>query len=284
MNHREAWANLDAFLDGELPPPERWAIATHLNGCAACQAYIDNQAAIRQVVRARLSDVAIPAGLQDRLKAAIASESVAPAREPVPLRTSPVLLRLVAVLGPVLVGLGLLARLLAPGTAPEVPADLQTEMTITHLLYAQDTSKLDVVGNAATVSDWFRDKGGLIVSVPSLDGFLLRGGRLLLLNGDPVAQIVYQSDPGGAYLSFLRFEDYGETLRDAPVTDGIATKRDGLTSIATWTDGEDRTVLIGEVPVDVLLQLAEGLRGHQPALIPATPPIVRTDLWYQPGR
>src|SRR6476660_297335 len=101
MNHRDAWANLDAFLDGELAAPERWAIATHLNGCAACQAYVDNQAAIRRAVRERLIDVAIPSGLQDRLKAALASESAPPAREPVTLRTTPVVLRLVAVLGPV---------------------------------------------------------------------------------------------------------------------------------------------------------------------------------------
>ncbi len=284
MNHRDAWVNLDAFLDGELPSSERWATATHLNGCATCQAYVNNQAAIRRAVREHLVDVAIPPGLQDRLKAAIAGESVAPVREPVPLWTTPVVLRLVAVLGPVLVGLWLLSRLIAPGPGPAVPGDLQTEMTVTHLLYAQDTSKLDVVGNAATVSNWFRDKGGLVVSVPDLNGFLLRGGRLLLLNGDAVAQIVYQADPGGAYLSLLRFEDYGETLTDAQVTDGIATKRDGLTSIATWTDGEDRTVLIGEVPAAALLQLAEDLRGHQPALVPATPPTVRIDLWYQPGR
>jgi anti-sigma factor RsiW len=282
MNHRDAWARLDAFLDGELPAPERWAIATHFSNCAACQAYVNSQAEIRRAVRERLSDVAIPAGLQDRLKAAIASESPAPAREPVTLRTSPTVLRLVAVLGPVLVGLWLLARLIAPGLGTEVPGDLQAEMTVTHLLYAQDTSKLDVVGDATAVSDWFRNKGGLNVSVPNLKGFLLRGGRLLLLNGDPAAQIVYQADPGGAYVSLLRFEDYGETLSGAQVTDGIATKRDGLTSIATWIDGEDRTVLIGEVPVTALLQLAEDLRGHQPALVPATPPIVRTDLWYQP--
>src|SRR6185503_3567952 len=130
-----------------------------------------------------------------------------------------------------------------------------TEMTVTHLLYAQDTSKLDVAGDATTVSDWFRNKGGLIVSVPNLKGFLLRGGRLLLLNGDPAAQLVYQADPGGAYLSLLRFEDYGQTLTDAQVSDGVATRRDGLTSIATWTEGEDRTVLIGEVPVSALLKL-----------------------------
>lgn len=282
MNHRDAWANLDAFLDGELPAPERWAIATHLNGCAACQAYIDNQAAIRQAVREHLVNVSIPPAMQDRLKAAIDSESGAPATEPVRLRTSPAVLRLVAVLGPVLVGLWLLARLIAPGTGTVVPGDLQTEMTVTHLLYAQDTSKLDVVGDEETVSDWFRNKGGLIVSVPNLKGFLLRGGRLLLVNGDPAAQLVYQADPGGAYLSLLRFEDYGESLTDAQITDGIATKRDGLTSIATWTEGEDRTVLIGEVPVSALLRLAEDLRGHQPALVPATPPSVRTDLWYQP--
>ena len=146
------------------------------------------------------------------------------------------------------------------------------------------TVAVAALSGCATVSNWFREKGGLIVSVPTLDGFILRGGRLLLVEGDPAAQIVYQSDPGGAYLSLIRFEDYGETLTDAQVTDGIATKRDGLTSIATWTDDEDRTVLIGEVPVAALLKLAEDLRGHQPALIPATPPRVRMDLWYQPGR
>src|SRR4051794_37478852 len=218
MKHRDAWARLDAFLDGELPAPERWALATNLSGCADCQVYVDNQAAFGRTVRERLTDVAVPPVPGDRLKASIASESVVPAREPAQLRTSPVLLRLVAVLGPVLVGLWLLARLIAPGSVAEVPGDLQAQMTVTHLLYAQDTSKLDVAGDATVVSDWFRNKGGLIVSVPTLQGFLLRGGRLVLLDGDPAAQLVYQADPGGAYLSLLRFEDYGETLTDAEVT------------------------------------------------------------------
>src|SRR4051812_26713053 len=116
MNHREAWANLDAFLDGELAAPERWAISSHLNTCAACRAYIANLAEFRRVVREHLADVPVPPGLPDRLKAAIAAKSVPPPSKPIPLRTLPVPLRLVALLVPAFVGLWLLARLLMPGT------------------------------------------------------------------------------------------------------------------------------------------------------------------------
>jgi hypothetical protein len=45
---------LRAYLDGELPPPERAALSTHLAGCAACQGQLERQRVSAARVRALL--------------------------------------------------------------------------------------------------------------------------------------------------------------------------------------------------------------------------------------
>ena len=55
MNHREAWAMLEQYLDGALPAVERWQVTAHLDECAACRAYLAQQARLRGAVRERLA-------------------------------------------------------------------------------------------------------------------------------------------------------------------------------------------------------------------------------------
>ena len=59
------------------------------------------------------------------------------------------------------------------------------KLVATHALFAHDESLLDVVGDAAAVSAWFRDAAGFQVSAPQLDGYTLVGGRLIALDGQP---------------------------------------------------------------------------------------------------
>ena len=54
----EGW--LRAYLDGELPPPERAALGAHLAGCAACQEQLNRQRALAVRVRALLPTPATP--------------------------------------------------------------------------------------------------------------------------------------------------------------------------------------------------------------------------------
>ena len=260
MNHDAVWANLEAYLDGELPAETRWAVAAHLADCAECRRQLANLARMREITRSHLAAVPLPAGLQDRLCAALAAEP-----DPAPRPQSgpwsfPSIVRLAAVLAILAVGIALLAREFVP--IASTPASLRAEVTLAHALFAQDTSKLDVVGDASDVNDWFRDKAGFTASIPQFTGFSLAGARLIVLDGQAVAQLVYRRDTDGAYLSVLRFQDRGVDLSGLEPVDGYATGQQGATSLITWAKGGERTVMIGELSPPTLHALAVDLASR----------------------
>jgi anti-sigma factor RsiW len=256
MTHHDVWAQLDEFLDGALAADARWTVAAHLDECTVCRNYVATQARLRGVVRERLMAVEPPPGLSARLSAALADEVVAPSADALGSRkTFPI--RLVALLGPALAALWLVVALAVP--AARSSADLTRELVATHMLFAHDESLLDIAGDPATVTTWFRDTMGLQVSAPELDNYTLVGGRLITLKGRPVAQLVYEGTPDEVYLSLLQFTDNGTDPNLMGLRNGFALSQEGPVSLVTWTAGEDRAALIGAVPVDELRRLAGDL-------------------------
>jgi anti-sigma factor RsiW len=81
--HEEWTAKLSDFLDDELTPEERYAVESHLQGCAACTAVLDE---LQQVVsRARLVAPRPPQadlwpGIAERLESEAAPAAVIPMR------------------------------------------------------------------------------------------------------------------------------------------------------------------------------------------------------------
>jgi hypothetical protein len=56
--------------------------------------------------------------------------------------------------------------------------------------------------------------------------------------------------------------------------DGYAVGQQGITSLVTWATGDDRTVLVGEMPEAELRRIADDLAQRVPALptvVPLTP-------------
>jgi anti-sigma factor RsiW len=271
MTHDDAWAKLDEYLDGALTADERWAVAAHLNACADCRRYVAEQARLREFVRDHVSGIEVPPGLDARLRAALAAEANATPRPELvalpPLRSR----RFATLLGPVAAGLLLLIWAFATSQAPTSNVNLKTELLVAHLVFAQDTSKLDVIGDAATVESFFRDADGLSVSVPDIEGYRLSGARLIVMNGQPTAQLVYRSVPDGIYLSLVRFKDREMNLAGTEERDGYAVGQQGITSLVTWATGDDRTVLVGEAPEAELRRIAADLSSRLPALPTVAP-------------
>ncbi len=259
MNHHDVWALLDEFLDGSLAADARWAVAAHLEDCAVCRKHVATQARLRGIVRERLRAVEPPPGLSARISSALAAESVVPkavTRQP----WSPLPIRIAALLGPALAAIWLLASLATPAARPS--ADLRGELAATHALFAKDESLLDVMGDAATVTSWFRDEVGLQVSAPEFDTYTLVGGRLITLHGRAVAQLVYEDKPDEVYLSLLRFKhdgDDGTDLDRMTLRDGFAFGQQGTVSLVSWIAGEERVALVATLPARELRGLAEDL-------------------------
>jgi len=257
MTHHDAWELLDEFLDGALVAGDRWAVAAHLDECAVCRTQVATQARLRGLVRERLTTIEPPSGLSARLTSALATEAMVPAADALRSR-APLPLRLVALVGPALAALWLVIAFAVP--AARADADLTRELVATHALFAHDESLLDVAGDAAAVTTWFRQAAGVQISAPQLNGYTLVGGRLITLDGRPVAQLVYEGKSDDAYLSLLRFQHDGLYAGPIPlqvqVNDGIAFQQAGTMSLATWVSGEQRVALIGSVPSDELHRLA----------------------------
>jgi anti-sigma factor RsiW len=256
MTHHDVWGHLDEFLDGALAADARWTVAAHLDECTVCRKHVARQARLRGFVRQHLTALEPPPGLRGRLSSALAVEAMVPqavAQRP----RSPFPIRLVALLGPALAALWLLVALAVP--AARSSADLTRELVATHTLFAHDESLLDIAGDPATVTTWFRDAAGLQVSAPELDTYTLVGGRLITLMGRPVAQLVYEGKSDEVYLSLLQFTPNGTDPNPLGRHNGFALSQEGPVSLVTWTAGEERVTLIAAVPTDELRRLAADL-------------------------
>ena len=256
MTHHDVWGQLDEFLDGALAADARWIVAAHLDECAVCRKHVATQARLRGFVREHLTALEPPPDLSARLSSVIAAEALV--SEAVASRPRlPVPIRLVALLGPALAALWLVVALAVP--AARSNADLTRELVAAHTLFAHDESLLDIAGDPATVTTWFRDAAGLQVSAPEFDHYTLVGGRLITLQGSPVAQLVYERKPDEVYLSLLQFTHNGTDPNPLGLRNGFALSQEGAMSLVTWSAGEDRVTLIAAVPGDELRRLAEDL-------------------------
>jgi anti-sigma factor RsiW len=263
MTHHDAWDLLDEFLDGALAAEARWAVAAHLNECAVCRTQVAMQARLRGLVRERLTAIETPSGLGARLTSALATEAMSPKADALRQR-SPLPVRWVALVGPALAALWLVIAFAVP--AARADANLNRELVATHALFAHDESLLDVAGDTAAVTTWFRETAGVRIAAPQLEGYTLVGGRLIALDGRPVAQLVYEGKPDDTYLSLLRFPHGGFHAGPIPlqvqVNDGVALHQAGPMSLATWVSREERVALIGTVPSDELRRLAGDLAAR----------------------
>ena len=263
MTHHDAWDLLDQFLDGALAADARWAGAAHLIECAVCRKQVATQARLRGLVRERLTAIETPSGLSARLTSALATEAMSPNDDAL-RRRSPLSVRWVALVGPALAALWLVIAFAVP--AARADADLTRELVATHALFAHDESLLDVAGDTAAVTTWFRETAGVQIAAPQLEGYTLVGGRLIALDGRPVAQLVYEGKPDDTYLSLLRFPHDGFHAGPIPlqvhVNDGVALHQAGPMSLATWVSGEERVALVGTVPSDELRRVAGDLAAR----------------------
>ena len=188
MDCREAAARADAFVDGELDPAERAAMAAHLLGCAACRGQVEERRELAAALSAGATYHRAPEGLAERIGAALdAAPAFAPGRaqrwRPAALAAS---LALVAALSSFAT-----LRLAVPD-----PGDaLLDDMVAGHVRALMADHLTDVASSDQhTVKPWFNGKLNLSPPVKDLttSGFPLVGGRLDYVAGRPAAALVYR--------------------------------------------------------------------------------------------
>ena len=208
-----------AFIDGEITGPEAEAVERHIEGCADCQVFCADAAALSDAIRTHAPRYAAPASLRRRVAAILDKEEALAAHPPrsrIPGR--PGFWR------GAFSGAGVTA--LAAGFAvlaflPPSASTLADQVTLAHTTALMRGREIEVVStDHHTVKPWFA--GRLPLSPPVADfapqGYKLIGGRVDKVAGAPAAVVVYQH--GKHEIDLFVWAERGSTLPSAALSHG----------------------------------------------------------------
>ena len=193
MNCHEATAMLPVYSDGELDAVQSAALEKHVLGCPDCSAQRDALAALRARIRSEAPYYAAPPSLQARIGAFVAGAPTAPRAASHPTGGRWRWLSAGALAGSAAtVFAWFLGSAVLDG---RVGAGLDAEAVANHARATLANRLTDVASSDRhTVKPWLSSR--LDYSPPVQDfaaeGWLLAGGRLDYLGGQPVATLVYR--------------------------------------------------------------------------------------------
>jgi len=183
---------LHAYFDQELDPVRSLEVERHLKDCPACQRRYEEQQALRKVVAGQSLRFEAPPALYRSVRNAV--REAGGAGEPRRRGWDLSWLRRRVLMPAAVVALVLLAA--SPWiTQPSAQTRLAGEVVSAHVRALMTDHLTDVTStDQHTVKPWFNGKVTFSPPVvdPSAQGFPLIGGRLDLLEEQPVAALVYQ--------------------------------------------------------------------------------------------
>jgi anti-sigma factor RsiW len=229
---------LSAYLDGELDPATSAVIEERLATDPAAQAELD--ALIEADLLAQdafADDLAnpVPLALAKQIKATAMPAQAASKQRPIwgALAASLVVFALGGIGGYALKG----------QTTPIQTAGWLADIADYHAVYAGQTRHLVEVGSdeADHIETWLGNTVGASFSIPDMTSFGLtfEGGRLLVANGRPVAQLMYRDDAGRVVALCLQ--------RGNTPAEGVTAFRESTIKgfdFVSWSAGDANFVVI----------------------------------------
>ncbi|OEZ56560.1 anti-sigma factor [Duganella sp. HH105] len=272
MNTPVTEAELQAWVDGRLPPERRGAVEAHLAqhpaDMARLQAYRGQNAALHALFDPLLARPVPPA----MAAAAAAPTSTPAAAASAPGRARrpawPPMLRAAAMLALTLAGgaAGWLLHGAADHGTPAQLADaalraddaaLPRRAALAHAVYAPEVRHPVEVGadQQAHLVAWLSKRLGAPLKPPQLAalGYALEGGRLLPGHSGPVAQFMYR-DNGGARLTL-----YVSTEQAHGKETGFRFAQEGQVGVFYWIDGRFGYALSGNLDKAALAAVANAV-------------------------
>jgi anti-sigma factor RsiW len=235
--------DLHAYLDGELPPKRAAAVEAYLR---------EHPADARRLAAYRADGEALA-----RLFASPASPP-RPVREATPAPRPQARWRAgMALAASLLIGmLGLAAAVLTGGDAQSEHAALLEEIAGYHRIYARETKHLVEVGadRRDEIVAWLGSRLGRRLAIPDLGprGFTFAGARLLVVNRQPVAQLLY-TRPGSLPVGIC-------LTRGGEPRPRSVVERDGL-RLASWSADGYTYVVVGDMSDRTARALADSVEA-----------------------
>jgi anti-sigma factor RsiW len=229
---------LSAYLDGELDAAAAEAVEARLASDPAAQAELDAlmdaDALAQEIFEAELN-APVPFALAQQIKATPMPQTAAPKPRPIwgALAASLVVFALGGIGGYALKG----------QTAPVQTAGWLADIADYHAVYASQARHLVEVGAEESdhIETWLGNTVGASFSIPDMTefGLTFEGGRLLVANGKPVAQLMYRDAQGTVVALCLQ--------RSNGMSDGPATFKEqtinGFDFVSWSADGADFVVI-----------------------------------------
>ena len=241
-------AQLDTYLDNELPAEEMKQFDAHVRNCASCSAEGLARLQMKRRVRAAGQSFAPSEAFRARMQKRVSQR---------PRRFgkfawiwAPVAVALLAVIGS------------AIWERQRGAEQIYGEVADLHVTTLASSTPMDVVSaDRHTVKPWFQGKIPFAFDLPELQGseFSLLGGRITYLEQAPGAHLIYQVRKHEISVFIFR-----EASLPGYLDTGTRASKETSFSVESWSQGGLRYFVMGDAsPADIenLANLFRGSKG-----------------------
>ena len=240
----ESWkAQLDTYLDGELPQEELRSFDSHVRNCPSCSADALSRVQLKRAIQVAGKRFAPSAEFRKRMQQNMA---------PKPRRS----LRLewmLASAAAVLLVVGTLTSTYLGNRSGREQAF--SEIADLHVATLASSSPVDVIStDRHTVKPWFQGRIPFSFNLPELQNteFSLLGGRMTYLEQTPGAHLIY--DMRKHHISVFIFQ---ERSLPARLTENTPKPGNLTFNMETWSQGGLRYFVIGDASAADIDSLAK---------------------------
>jgi len=248
MNCEEARAQLDTYLDGELPAEKMRDLDAHVRSCPACAADVLARVQLKRSVKAAAGERYAPsATFRAKMQKQVAARP----------RRSSVFGWVPAAVFAVLLVAG--AATLYVGRQNMRRAQVYSEIADLHVSTLSSANPVDVVStDRHTVKPWFQGKIPFTFNLPELQNtdFTLVGGRVTYLEQTPGAHLIFQIRKH--QISVFMFP---ENAADQVLGNPSGVEHKQTFNTATWTQDGLRYIVLGDASPDDIRALSTFLRS-----------------------
>jgi len=154
--------------------------------------------------------------------------------------------------------LGYGAGAMWPGPLRAERPALLAELARDHAVYARESVHLveAPASQPEHVKTWLGKRVNRALTIPDLGkaGLTFAGGRLVVLDGAPVAELMY-TRPSGPPIALC-------IMRHEGASAALTMYRQGAVNLAAWSDGTHTYAVVGEADPETIRQLAVDARGQ----------------------